>query len=105
MDLETLNARIAARAAASPEESYTAQLLGAGIAKCAKKLGEETTELIIAAMSGDHREITAESADLVYHLLVLLRAAGVPLADVMTELDRRTGQSGIEEKAGRKKRG
>ncbi len=101
MDLATLNARIAARAAASPDESYTAKLLSAGVARCAKKLGEESAELVIAAMGGDKREVAAESADLLYHFLVLLRAAGVSLDDVMAELDRRTVQSGLEEKASR----
>jgi phosphoribosyl-ATP pyrophosphohydrolase len=101
MDLATLNARIAARAAASPEESYTAKLLSAGVARCAKKLGEESAELVIAAMGGDKREVAAESADLLYHFLVLLKAAGVSLDDVMAELDSRTAQSGLEEKASR----
>ena len=102
MNLESLDARIAARAAAAPEESYTAKLLQAGIAKCAKKLGEEAVELAIAAMDGDKREVAAEAADLLYHFLVLLKAADVPLVEVMAELERRTAQSGIEEKASRK---
>jgi phosphoribosyl-ATP pyrophosphohydrolase len=105
MNLETLEQRIAARATASPDESYTAHLLKAGIARCAKKLGEEATELVIAAMTGQRREIAAESADLVYHLLVLLRATGVSLEEVMEELEERTAQSGLEEKAARKDRG
>jgi phosphoribosyl-ATP pyrophosphohydrolase len=105
MDLATLNARIAARASASPEESYTAKLLSAGIARCAKKLGEESAELVIAAMGGDKREVTAESADLIYHFLVLLKAADVSLDEVMAELDRRTAQSGLEEKVSRGKSG
>jgi phosphoribosyl-ATP pyrophosphohydrolase len=105
MDLETLDARIAARAAASPDESYTAKLLEAGIAKCAKKLGEESAELVIAAMGGDKREVAAESADLLYHFLVLLRSADVSLDAVMAELDKRTAQSGLEEKASRTTRG
>jgi phosphoribosyl-ATP pyrophosphohydrolase len=102
MDLETLNKRIAARAAASPDESYTAKLLAAGVAKCAKKLGEESAELVIAAVSGDKHEVAAESADLLYHFLVLLKASGVSLDEVMAELDKRTAQSGLEEKASRK---
>ena len=102
MNLESLDARIAARAAAAPEESYTAKLLQAGIAKCAKKLGEEAVELAIAAMDGDKREVAAEAADRLYHFLVLLKAADVPLDEVMAELERRTAQSGIEEKASRK---
>jgi phosphoribosyl-ATP pyrophosphohydrolase len=101
MDLATLNARIAARASASPDESYTAKLLSGGIARCAKKLGEESAELVIAAMGGDKREVAAESADLIYHFLVLLKAADVSLDEVMAELDRRTAQSGLEEKASR----
>ena len=101
MDLATLNARIAARASASPDESYTAKLLSAGVARCAKKLGEESAELVIAAMGGDKREVAAESADLIYHFLVLLKAADVSLDEVMAELDRRTAQSGLEEKASR----
>ena len=104
MDLPTLNGRIAARAAASPDESYTAKLLSAGVARCAKKLGEESAELVIAAMGGDKREVAAESADLLFHFLVLLRAAGVTLEEVMAELDRRTAQSGLEEKASRGKK-
>ena len=102
MNLESLDARIAARAAASPEESYTARLLQAGIAKCAKKLGEEAVELALAAVDGDKREVVAESADLLYHFIVLLRAADVPLDEVMAELEGRTAQSGLEEKASRK---
>jgi phosphoribosyl-ATP pyrophosphohydrolase len=102
MNLESLDARIAARATAAPEESYTARLLQAGMAKCAKKLGEEAVELAIAAMDGDKREVAAEAADLVYHFLVLLKAAEVSLDEVMAELDRRTAQSGLEEKASRK---
>lgn len=101
--LETLDERIALRAAASPEESYTAKLLAAGIQRVARKLGEESTEAVIAAVAGNRDEFTAEAADLLYHLLVLLRAAGVPLADVMSELERRTAQSGIAEKAARPK--
>ena len=102
MNLESLDARIAARAAASPEESYTARLLQAGIAKCAKKLGEEAVELALAAVDGDKREVVAESADLLYHFIVLLRAADVSLDEVMAELEGRTAQSGLEEKASRK---
>lgn len=99
--LETLDERIAIRAAASPEESYTARLLAAGIQRVARKLGEEATEAVIAAVAEDRQGLTGEAADLLYHLLVLLRAANVPLADVMAELERRTAQSGIAEKAAR----
>lgn len=104
MTLEALAARVAERAAASPDESYTARLLGAGVPRCAKKFGEESSELIIAAMSGDKTEVAAEAADLLYHFLVLLRGTGVSLETVMAELDRRTGRSGLEEKAARKDR-
>jgi phosphoribosyl-ATP pyrophosphohydrolase len=99
--LETLDERIALRAAASPEESYTAKLLAAGIQRVARKLGEEATEAVIAAVAEDRAGLTGEAADLLYHLLVLLRAADVPLADVMGELERRTAQSGLAEKASR----
>ena len=100
--LEDLNARIAARAAASPDESYTARLLDAGVARCAKKFGEESAELLIASVGGQRAETAAETADVLYHLLVLLRASGVSLDEVMAELDKRTAQSGLEEKASRK---
>jgi phosphoribosyl-ATP pyrophosphohydrolase len=99
--LESLDQRIALRAAASPDESYTARLLAAGIQRVAKKLGEESTEAVIAAVAADKPGLTGEAADVLYHLLVLLRAADVPLGDVMAELERRTAQSGIAEKASR----
>lgn len=102
MTLDDLNARLAQRAAASPDESYTAKLIGRGIEKCAQKLGEEATEAVIAAVTANKPELVKESADLLYHLLVVLRAAGVPLSDVMAELDARTAQSGLAEKAARK---
>jgi phosphoribosyl-ATP pyrophosphohydrolase len=101
--LEDLDARLALRAAASPEESYTARLLARGMDKCAQKLGEEAVEAVIAAVTHDHSGLRGEAADVLYHLLVVLRAAGVPLADVMAELERRTAQSGLAEKAARKK--
>ncbi len=103
MTLETLDARIAVRAAASPEESYTAKLLSRGVEKCAQKLGEEAVEAAIAAVAGTKADVANEAADLLYHLLVLLRAADVPLADVMAVLEARTGQSGLAEKASRPK--
>jgi phosphoribosyl-ATP pyrophosphohydrolase len=102
MTLEELDGRIAQRAAASADESYTAKLIGRGINKAAQKLGEEATEAVIAAVTGDQDELVKEAADVLYHLLVVLKAADVPLADVMAELDRRTAQSGLAEKAGRK---
>ena len=103
MTLDELDARLALRAAASPDESYTARLLGRGIEKCAQKLGEEAVEAAIAAVARDRAGLVGESADLFYHLLVLLRAAGIPLEEVMAELDRRTGRSGLAEKASRPK--
>jgi phosphoribosyl-ATP pyrophosphohydrolase len=101
MTLEDLNARIALRAVASPDESYTAKLIARGMEKCAQKLGEEATEAVIAAVTGNKPELVKESADVLYHLLVVLRAADVSLADVMAELDSRTAQSGLAEKASR----
>lgn len=104
MTLEELEARIALRAAASPEESYTAKLIARGINKAAQKVGEEATEAVIAAVTGDRAELVKESADLLYHLLVVLKAADIPLGEVMAELDTRTAQSGLAEKAARKDR-
>jgi len=101
MTLDDLEARLALRAAASPEESYTARLLARGMDKCAQKLGEEATEAVIAAVTGNRPELVKEAADLLYHLLVVLRAADTPLAEVMAELDARTSQSGLAEKAAR----
>lgn len=101
MTLEDLEARIATRAAASPEDSYTAKLIARGMEKCAQKLGEEATETVIAAVTGNRSELVKESADLLYHLLVVLKAADLPLGDVMAELDSRTAQSGLAEKAAR----
>jgi phosphoribosyl-ATP pyrophosphohydrolase len=101
MTLDDLEARIATRAAASPEESYTARLIAHGMEKCAQKLGEEATEAVIAAVTGNRTELVKESADVLYHLLVVLRAADLPLAAVMAELDNRTAQSGLAEKAAR----
>lgn len=97
-DLERI---VAIRAAASPEESWTAKLVAAGQPRAAKKLGEEAVETVIAAIGNDRTSLVSESADLIYHLMVVLRIGGVALADVMQELERRTGQSGIAEKAGR----
>jgi phosphoribosyl-ATP pyrophosphohydrolase len=101
--LEELNQRVATRAAASPDESYTARLLSRGIAKSAQKLGEEATEAVIAAVTGDRTGLVAEAGDVLYHLLVVLKAADVSLDEVMAELESRTAQSGLEEKAARGK--
>ena len=93
---------IDARADAPPDQSYTAKLLSGGPAKPAKKLGEEAVEAAIAAVQGDRAGLTAEAADVLYHLVVLLKAGGVGLDEVMAELERRTAQSGLTEKAARK---
>ncbi|MDB5473088.1 MAG: phosphoribosyl-ATP diphosphatase [Devosia sp.] len=105
MNLEELEQRIALRARASADESYTAKLLARGMEKCAQKLGEEAVEAVIAAVRGDRAELVKEAADVLYHLLVVLKAAGTPLAEVMDELDNRTALSGLAEKAARKERG
>ncbi|HEY8576560.1 MAG TPA: phosphoribosyl-ATP diphosphatase [Devosia sp.] len=102
MTLDDLEQRIAQRAAASPDESYTAKLISRGMEKCAQKVGEEATEAVIAAVTGNRAELVKESADLLYHLLVVLKAADIPLGEIMAELDQRTGQSGLAEKAARK---
>ncbi|MEO8758550.1 MAG: phosphoribosyl-ATP diphosphatase [Devosia sp.] len=101
--LEDLNARLTERAKASPDESYTAKLLKDGIDRCARKFGEEAVEAVVAAVSLDKPGLTGEAADVLYHLLVLLRAADLPLGDVMAELEGRTAQSGLAEKAARQK--
>lgn len=100
--LETLNQRLGERATASPGESYTARLLHEGVERCARKFGEEAIETIVSAVGRDRDGVALEAADVLYHLLVLLRASGVTLEEVMAELDRRTAQSGLEEKASRK---
>jgi phosphoribosyl-ATP pyrophosphohydrolase len=97
-DLEKI---VAARAAADPAESWTAKLAAAGMPKAAKKLGEEAVETVIAATAQGRDELVGESADLLYHLLVVLRIGNIPLNEVMAELQRRTAQSGLAEKAGR----
>lgn len=101
--LSALADEIAARRSASPEASYTAKLLSQGVEKCAKKFGEEAIEFVLASVMGDKTHTMAEAADVLYHLLVLLAAADVNLSDVMGELDRRRGMSGIAEKASRSK--
>lgn len=99
--LKDLERIVGERAKASPQESWTAKLVAAGQPKAAKKLGEEAVETVIAAVAQGREELTAESADLLYHLLVVLRIAGIPLQDVLDELEKRTGQSGLQEKANR----
>jgi phosphoribosyl-ATP pyrophosphohydrolase len=102
MTLERLAATIAARKAADPDTSWTAKLLSQGPEKCAEKFGEEAVEAIIEAVKGDRERLTAEAADVLYHLLVMLTARDIGLADVLAELDRREGKSGLAEKAARK---
>ena len=101
MTLEELAALIDTRAAASPDESWTAKLLAKGPEKCAEKFGEEAVEAIIEAAKGDRDGLTSEAADVLFHLLVMLKARDVPLSAVMDELARRQGQSGLAEKAAR----
>ena len=99
--LEKLAATIKARKGADPDSSWTAKLLSKGPEKCAEKFGEEAIEAIIEAVKGDRSALTNEAADVLYHLLVMLASRDVTLADVLAELGRREGVSGIEEKAGR----
>ena len=99
--LERLAEVIATRRGADPESSWTAKLLAAGPEKCAEKFGEEAVEAVIEAVRGDPGRLTAEAADVLYHLLVMLAARDVTLADVLAELERREGRSGLDEKAAR----
>ena len=101
--IHDLEARLKERAAASPEESYTRKLLDKGVAHCAKKLGEEAVETALAAVTEDRERVAAEAADLLYHLLVVLAARGITLAEVETALAARVGRSGLDEKASRKR--
>ena len=101
--LADLAAIIAQRAsAADPTSSYTAKLIADGVEKCARKFGEEAVEATIAAVAEDDAALTAEAGDVLYHLLVMLQARGISLDAVMAELEKRTRQSGLAEKAGRK---
>jgi phosphoribosyl-ATP pyrophosphohydrolase len=88
---------------ADPASSYTAKLLSDGVERCARKFGEEAVEAVIAALGQDDRALTGEAADVLYHLLVLLKARGISLDAVMAELETRTRQSGLQEKAARGK--
>ncbi|MEZ2408436.1 phosphoribosyl-ATP pyrophosphohydrolase [Bosea sp. OAE752] len=99
--LTDLEARIAERASASPEESWTAKLIAAGPERAAKKFGEEAVEAVIAAVKGDRAELIAESADVLYHLLVVLKSRDIALQDVLSQLEARTARSGLAEKAAR----
>jgi phosphoribosyl-ATP pyrophosphohydrolase len=97
-----LERRVEDRAAASPDVSYTRKLLDRGVAQCAKKFGEEAFETALAAVGEDRDRLIAESSDLIYHLLVLLKSRGITLAEVEAALAARTNQSGLDEKAARK---
>ncbi|OYX63585.1 MAG: phosphoribosyl-ATP diphosphatase [Sphingomonadales bacterium 32-64-17] len=99
--LARLEQTIAARCAASPDESYVARLHAKGLGKIAQKVGEEGVETVIAALAGERQELIGEAADLLFHLLVLLGAKDVALEEVLAELDRREGVSGLAEKAAR----
>ena len=99
--LDRLYDTIAARRAADPAKSYTAKLLHDGVERCAKKFGEEAIEAVLAAMKADKKAIASESADVLYHLLVLWAATGVEPSEVYAALEAREGRSGLEEKAGR----
>lgn len=101
--LARLEATIAQRLSADPDSSYVARLNAKGPGKIAQKLGEEATETVIAALTESREALVGEAADLIFHLMVLLAAKDVPLAEVMAELDRREGTSGIAEKAARPK--
>ncbi|GAA0301192.1 phosphoribosyl-ATP diphosphatase [Rhodovulum strictum] len=99
--LERLAATIAARRAADPDSSWTAKLLARGPEKCAEKFGEEAVEAVIEAVRGDRDRLTAEAADVLYHLLVMLASRDVTLDAVLAELERREGTGGLAEKAAR----
>ncbi len=101
--LARLYATIEARDGGDPTRSHTAALLAKGAAKCAEKFGEEAVEAIVAAALGDRAALAREAADAVYHLQVMLKAAGVPWDAVVAELKAREGRSGVEEKASRPK--
>ena len=99
--LAELAATIEARKSADPDSSWTARLLAAGPEKAAEKFGEEAVEAIIEAVKGDRARLTCEAADVVFHLLVMCAARDVGLADIEDELAKRTGRSGLDEKASR----
>lgn len=99
--LSRLAATIAARRDADPDTSWVAKLHAKGVPTIARKLGEEALETVIAALNGSHEDLVGEAADVLFHLLVLLDAKEVPLAEVLAELERREGRSGIAEKAAR----
>ena len=100
--LDRLAATIRARRTQDAAQSYTRQLLDAGPERCARKLGEEAIETVIAAIGQDDAALTAEAADLIYHLMVLLESRSIALDEVLRVLDQRTGVSGLDEKAQRR---
>lgn len=102
--IDRLFETISARRSASVRKSYTAKLLKAGVAQCAKKLGEEGVEAALAAVGGNKKEIVAESADVLYHLLVLWAATGTKPKSVYDALEKRRSRSGLAEKSARKKK-
>ena len=101
--IHDLEKRVQERAKASADASYTRKLLDQGVAQCAKKLGEEAIETVLAAVAEDRARLIAEAADLIYHLLVVLVARGITLAEVEAKLAERTRQSGLSEKASRER--
>ena len=101
MILRTLEQVIISRKSADPGSSWTAQLLAAGPEKCAEKFGEEAIEAIIEAVKGDQKALTSEAADVVYHLMVMLASRNIDFNDVLTELAKRSGTSGLDERAQR----
>ncbi len=101
MTLEELEQIVNARSSASPEESWTAKLLAKGPEKAAEKFGEEAIEAIIEAVKGDTKRLASEAADVLFHLMVMLKSRDVALSDVMAVLDARQSQSGLEEKSSR----
>lgn len=101
--LANLAATIRARRSAPADASYTRQLLDAGAERCARKFGEEAIETVIAGVSQSNDDLTAEAADVIYHLLVLLECRDIVFADVLAKLEQRTAKSGVAEKAARSK--
>lgn len=101
MSIAKLAQTIQARRSADPSHSWTAQLLAKGPEKCAEKFGEEAIEAVIEAVKGDRERLTAEAADVIFHLLVMCESRDVKLSDIEAELEARDRQSGIAEKANR----
>jgi phosphoribosyl-ATP pyrophosphohydrolase len=99
--LARLEQTIMERRSASAEESYVASLVARGLPVIARKLGEEAVEAVVAALTDNREELVGEAADVLFHLLVLLVEKGIPLSEVLAELDRRGGTSGLAEKAAR----